>query len=66
MNHEKGDRTPHEWLSGQPDRFEALKMRSASLPFRNAPFSQEELNTDEFPPANLWTRLYYASHRRAI
>jgi len=59
MNRDKGDRTPHEWLSGRPDDYEALKSRIRSLPFRKrARFTQEKIDTDEFAARQLVDTAY--------
>jgi CRISPR-associated endonuclease Csn1 len=59
MNIEKGDRTPFEWLSGDPTRFEALKQRVRHLPWRKRTrFTQETLDTDEFSARQLVDTAY--------
>ncbi len=59
MNHEKGDRTPFEWLGGQPERFDAMKQRIRDLPFRKrARFTQEKLEADEFSARQLVDTAY--------
>jgi CRISPR-associated endonuclease Csn1 len=59
MNHEKGDRTPFEWLGGDPGRYEALKQRIRSLPWRKRTrFTQEALDTDEFSARQLVDTAY--------
>jgi CRISPR-associated endonuclease Csn1 len=58
-NLEKGDRTPFEWLGGNPDRMEALKQAVRHLPWRKrARFTQETLNTDEFSARQLVDTAY--------
>jgi len=59
VNHEKGDRTPYEWLNGRPEDYEALKQRIRSLPFRKrARFTQEKIDTDEFAARQLVDTAY--------
>jgi CRISPR-associated endonuclease Csn1 len=59
MNRDKGDRTPYEWLSGRPDKYEALKQRIRVLSFRKrARFTQEKIDTDEFAARQLVDTAY--------
>ena len=59
MNHEKGDRTPFEWLSGDPQRYEAVKQHAHRLPWRKrARFTQETLDTAEFSARQLVDTAY--------
>lgn len=59
MNHAKDDRTPFEWIGGDPARFDELKQRVARLPWRKrARFTQEKIDTDEFAARQLVDTAY--------
>lgn len=65
MNREKADRTPFEWLSGDPQRFELVKNNTRGLPWRKrARFTQEKLETDEFAARQLVDTAYIT--RKAV
>jgi len=51
-NREKNNRTPYEWLSGEPDRYEAMLQRVSKLSGKGAggkkrKFSQKEIEIDQ-------------------
>lgn len=51
-NREKGDRTPHEWRSGEPKEFNRMRQRVSSMkdmPYaKKRRFEQKELQLDKF------------------
>lgn len=50
VNHEKGNRWPHQWLAdSEPDRYEAICQRARKLPYpKYKRFLQKELDLDSF------------------
>ncbi len=49
LNHEKGNRTPREWLEADPDRYNQVLQRASSLPYpKRKRFAQKELDLDKF------------------
>jgi len=49
LNHEKGNRTPREWLEADPDRYNQVLQFASRLPYaKRKRFTQKELELDKF------------------